>query len=94
MESTRPTEDVAAGVVRIVLALGKRVGQEDPQSLTLLRDVEAQLQASWSTAIAQLRANGYTDGELAEVLGVSRQAVSKRWPGGGRYRGAAGRYRS
>lgn len=91
--STRSTEDVAAGVARQVRALGRRIGNGTPEELIILTRLSAQAEKLLGDAVRQLRDHGTTDAEIGEALGITRQAVSKRWPGGGRYVGAAGRYR-
>lgn len=78
----------------MVAALIERVAGEDPDSLGMLLELQAQLADGLAVVVERQRAQGATDAEIAAALGVSRQAVSKRWPGGGRYQGAAGRYRS
>ena len=78
----------------MVAALIRRVAAEDPESLLYLAELREQLDAGMAMAVPAMRENGATDDEIARVFGVTRQAVSKRWPGGGRYVGAAGRYRN
>lgn len=43
--------------------------------------------------VEEMRKQGTTDGEIAEMLGVSRPAVSQRWPGHGAHLGRAQRFR-
>jgi len=76
----RETPDVAKGVGRIVLAVGKRVATEDPADLRYLALLEQRLNQAWDIAIDGLRTTGYTDGEIGSVLGITKQAVQKRWP--------------
>ena len=92
-KTPRETGDLAAGAARIVRSLGRRICQEDPADLLYLVELEQAARSALDAAVLAQRERGATDGQIAEALGVSRQAVSKRWPGGGRYRGAAGRYR-
>lgn len=89
----RETPDVAAGVCRMIRALGKRVAAGDPNELALLLDLQTEVATALELAVRTQRGNGHSDGDIGRSLGVTRQAVSKRWPGDGRYRGAAGRHR-
>jgi hypothetical protein len=88
----KSAREMAGGIRAMILSLGKRVG-EGEGDLTLLVGLEPVLEQAIAQTVARLRANGMTDGQIGELLGRSRQAVSQKWPAGGRYRGAAGRYR-
>lgn len=88
----RETSDVAGAAVRMVRALGKRAGQEDPEDLRELLRVRAELDAAMGAAIEGLRAGGHNDIAIGEVLGMSRQAVQQRWPRTVRRVGAGARY--
>lgn len=79
----KETPDVVQGVVRMVRSVGKRVAMDDPESLALLQALQAELDTAWSTAVAGLRAAGYSDGQIGAQLGITRQAVEQRWPRGG-----------
>jgi DNA-binding NarL/FixJ family response regulator len=57
------------------------------------RMIDAEVTDARSKAIYALRECGVTDSQIGAQLHVTQQAVSKRWPGGRRYIGAAGRYR-
>lgn len=84
----------AAGICRQVNALAREPAEWDPNDLHLLTCIEAAVASARERVIYGLRDHGSTDKEIGEAMGVTQQAVSKRWPGGGRYVGAAGRYRS
>jgi hypothetical protein len=76
----RDTAEVVAGVARIMRAVGKRIATEDPSDLEHLQTLETELAAIWAAAIAGQRASGFSDTEIGEALGVTKQAVQKRWP--------------
>jgi len=90
----RSTEDRIGGIVRMIRALGRDGTEWELADLHRLELIEDHLSTARDRAVQSLRDHGLTDGDIAEMLGTTRQAVSKRWPGGGRYVGAAGRYRS
>jgi hypothetical protein len=91
--TVRSTDDRIGGIVRMIRALGRDGTEWELSDLRRIADIEDHLFTARDRAIGALRDSGHTDGQIAEALGVTRQAVSKRWPGGGRYVGAAGRYR-
>jgi hypothetical protein len=76
----RETPDVAKATGRLILSLGKRVGTEDPPDLQILLELEAKLARAWESAIAGLRHTGYSDGQIGDELGTTKQAVQQRWP--------------
>lgn len=76
----RDTAEVGGAVVRLVKSTGRRVADEDPDSLALLVYIGDTLAEAWRTAIAGLRASGFSDGEIGAELGVTKQAVQDRWP--------------
>lgn len=78
--SYRETPDVAAAVVRLVSAIGKRVADGDPEDLAALVAVERAVAEAFTLGVDGLRATGRSDGEIGRVLGVSKQAVAQRWP--------------
>lgn len=92
--TTRTLDDRLGGVIRFARALDNDPTEFEPEHLDRLAELEGIIARVRTHAVYAMREAGYTDGQLASALGVSQQAVSKRWPGGGRYQGAAGRYRS
>lgn len=88
----RETSDVAGAAIRMVRALGQRVGHEDPEDLRHLLRVRQEVDAAMLAAIESLRAGGHTDIAIGEVLGMTRQAVQQRWPRAVRRVGAGARY--
>lgn len=76
----RPDSDVAAATARLVRAVGARAAQSDPDSAALLLELEEALALAWRTAVDGWRTAGITDGQIAEPLGVTKQAVAQRWP--------------
>lgn len=93
MSRYRETDEVAAGVCRQVASLGRRVGSEDPASLVYLAAVEEAARLARAGAVEALRETGYTDVQIGEVLGISRQAVQQAWPRTERFVGAGARWR-
>lgn len=93
-KSQRTLQDRMAGVRRFAVALGNDPTEWEPDDLVTLQLLEGVIREVRTKAVLGLRSTGYTDGEIASALGITQQAVSKRWPGGGKYQGAAGRYRS
>jgi hypothetical protein len=76
----RETPDVADATGRLIKAVGKRVATEDPDGLACLAALGESLAEAWRCAIDGLRASGFSDREIGEQLGTSRQAVEQRWP--------------
>jgi len=86
---TRParyveTEEFARFVRRIVAAYRRRIAGVDGQAPDLanlrgLADLAGDVDAAIGEAVAGLRAHGHTLQEIADVLGVSRQAVHQRY---------------
>jgi putative transcriptional regulator len=77
-EDLEPDRRVADDVPGLVRTLGKRIA--DPDSLLLLRELDAAIAEAWATAIAGLRETGYSDRRIGAELGVTKQSVQKRWP--------------
>jgi hypothetical protein len=92
--TTRTVTDRAEGIGRMIRSLARHTEEWDPSDLHKLRHLEDDIAEVRAKVITGLRDSGSTDTEIGEALGITRAAVSKRWPGGGRYVGAAGRYRT
>lgn len=75
----RGSEEMLKDAPRFVRNMGKWI--QNPEHLALLRQgVRQALDEAEAIGAAQLRANGYTDGEIGRSLGVTRWAVARRWP--------------
>lgn len=92
--TARTVEDRMAGITRQIRALSRSLAEWDPDHMVQLSAMEVAIEEVRRQVVYGLREHGTTDGQIGEVLGITQQAVSKRWPGGGRYVGAAGRYRT
>ena len=93
MSTLRTLDDRQGGIARQLRSFGSDIGQSDPHDLRRLTDLSVYCMGLLDQAVRAMRDNGYSDTDIASGLGVTRAAVSKRWPGGGRYVGAAGRFR-
>lgn len=91
--TTRTIEDRAAGILRMIRALSRELTEWDTDHLVVLSTMEVAIEEVREQVVYGMREHGVTDTQIAQALGVTQQAVSKRWPGGGRFVGAAGRYR-
>jgi CRP-like cAMP-binding protein len=94
----RSTRDLIGAMRRLMRAAAERVanGETDgtgEEEFAFFVELEQDLHQAMAHAVERMRQNGVTDAEIAAMLGVSRQAVSKRWPGGGRRLGPAARFR-
>jgi hypothetical protein len=95
METTtaRSVSDRIQDVRGMINALGRDPAEWTDDVLPELQTLHWTIDLAMGRAVDALRTGGSTDADIAAALQTTRQAVSKRWPGGGRYVGAAGRYR-
>lgn len=77
MKREREVGDVAAGVARMVRALGRRVGDADPIDLRLLVDLRAAVDDALVAAMLDQRRR-FSLAEIADGLGTTRQNVRQR----------------
>jgi hypothetical protein len=73
--------DYIAFARRIIRAAGRRVAAGDVEGLADLLGLSAVLDHAVTQAVAGLRQHGYSWGEIANRLGISRQAAQQRWGG-------------
>ena len=71
--------DYAAFAARIIRAHGRRIADGDIDSLPHLLRLAAELDTATQHAVNGLRAFGYSWGDIARRLGISRQAAQQRW---------------
>ena len=64
---------------RAIRAAGRRVGGGDVEGLADLLSLAGKLDRAIDTAVRGLRDAGYSWGEIASRLGVTRQAAQQRW---------------
>lgn len=66
---------------RVLRAAGRRIAAGDVEGLPALAALSVELDAAISDAVTGLRAAGYSWGDIAARLGVTRQAAHQRWAG-------------
>ncbi|GII23180.1 hypothetical protein [Planosporangium mesophilum] len=71
----------AAFIRRALRAYGRRVATGDVEALRDLVALSTEVDHAMSTAVVGLRAFGYSWAEIANRLGISRQAAHERWGG-------------
>jgi hypothetical protein len=64
---------------RAIRAAGRRVGNGDVDGLADLLSLAGELDLAIDAAVQGLRGAGYSWGEIASRLGVTRQAAQQRW---------------
>jgi hypothetical protein len=74
-------DEFAAFSRRVVRAAGRRVAAGDVDGLPDLAALSAAVDAAIGEAVTGLRAAGYSWGEIAGRIGVTRQAAHQRWAG-------------
>ncbi len=72
-------DQYAAFARRVVAAYGRRVAAGDVEALAPMVQLAHDLDDAIGHAVAGLRGFGYSWGEIANRLGVTRQAVHQRW---------------
>jgi len=72
-------QDYAAFSRRVIRAQGRRIAASDIEELTHLLGLERELQHAIHTAVAGLRAQGYSWADIALRIGITRQAAHQRW---------------
>lgn len=80
-KKTVDNESFAKFVLSMTKRLGQRVAEADTAQLPYLQAVAAQADAALCHAVTELRANGYTWGEVGRDLGMTRQAAQQRFGG-------------
>lgn len=73
-------EELTEAIIRMVRALGRRAERGDPDTASLLRMVGGELELATARAVAGWRDAGFSDAAIGRELGVTKQAVQKRWP--------------
>jgi hypothetical protein len=74
-------DEYAAFARRIVRAHGRRVASGDIEALRDLLALAREIDQATDTAVCGLRQFGYSWGEIATRIGVTRQAAQQRWGG-------------
>jgi len=72
-------DSYAAGVVRLISKMGVRASA-DVEALKWLAGAVEHARGALAIAVDGCRARGYSDSEIGAALGISRQAVWKRFP--------------
>ena len=72
-------DDYAAFTRRILTAHARRISHGDIEGLTALAALAADIDTALRTAVAGLRAAGYSWADIAHRLDISRQAAQQRW---------------
>ncbi len=74
-------DEYAGFARRIMAAYGRRVAGGDVEALRDLINLGRDIEHATDTAVAGLRAHGYSWAEIAARLGITRQAAHQRWGG-------------
>lgn len=74
-------DEYAAFVRRIIRAYARRVADGDVEALRDMTGLSALLDDAISEAVKGLRAHGYSWTDIADRLGITRQAAHQRWGG-------------
>ena len=74
-------DEYAAFVRRIIRAYARRVAAGDVEALTDMVGLASLLDQAITDAVTGLRGHGYSWTEIADRLGITRQAAHQRWGG-------------
>ncbi|MEU8656929.1 hypothetical protein AB0C31_09405 [Actinoplanes philippinensis] len=74
-------DEYAAFIRRILRAYGRRVATGDVEALRDMVALSSELDTAVGEAVKGLRSHGYSWAEIADRLGISRQAAHQRWGG-------------
>lgn len=74
------TRDFNDALHRMVRALGRRVGQGDPDELVMLARLRDEVDAATRSAVSQLRENtGASWARIGHSLGITKQSAQERF---------------
>jgi hypothetical protein len=74
-------DEYAAFIRRVITAYSRRVAAGDVEALHDLVTLSDQLDTAIAHAVLGLRAFGYSWADIANRLGITRQAAQQRWGG-------------
>ncbi|MCD6032296.1 MAG: hypothetical protein K0S78_4478 [Thermomicrobiales bacterium] len=72
-------DEYAAFVERVIRAYARRVADGDIEALTAMVNLTVTMDTALSTAVAGLRAYGYSWSEIGQRAGITRQAAQQHW---------------
>ena len=72
-------DEYAVFVRRIIRAYARRIAAGDVEALRDMVDVSSLLDEAITEAVTGLRSHGYSWTDIANRLGISRQAAHQRW---------------
>ena len=75
----RSNEDVVKGVEWMIRAAGRRVADGDPEDLDLLTNLHNVVEAAVAEAVEGQRETGFSWGDIARGLKVTRQSAHERF---------------
>lgn len=78
-KSTVENDAYAAFARRVIRAYARRVGSGDVEALAPMLDLSRALDDCITEAVSGLREFGYSWAEIANRIGVTRQAAHQRW---------------
>ncbi len=73
-------EEVVEAVGRLIRAVGRRCSESDPDAAAWLTFLRSELDDAYARAVDGWRSAGFSDARIGAELGVTKQAVQKRWP--------------
>jgi hypothetical protein len=74
-------DDFGRFIGRVIRAYGRRIAEGDVEALRDLLALAREIETATDNAVEGLRDFGYSWGEIASRLGVTRQAAHQRWGG-------------
>lgn len=75
----REIPEIAGGARRMIVALGRRVGDGDPVDLLELENLRSAVESAMRYAVIQQRGAGFSWQAIADGLGVTRQSAWQRF---------------
>lgn len=80
MATRHETPDYAAMLSRMIRSYGRRIGDGNPEDLAMALQLQHDLDAVITDAVLTMReTHGYSWAQLADELGMTRQAVQQRY---------------
>lgn len=67
---------------RVLVALGRRVGDADPEDLAEMLGLRNEVDRAIAHAVSGMRARGVSWSDIGTAAGISRQSAWERWASG------------